>query len=237
MTRAQKVLGVTAARGGSKGVPRKNIRQIGGIPLIAYTIREAKKSRLISRYIVSTDDDEIAEVARHYGAEVLMRPAELAEDHTPMIAVMQHALKWCEEEEGEWYDIVADLRCTNPLKTAHDIDGAIEKLIHTGADGVIGVTKLDDHHPARIKRVFEDRLIDFAWPEPPAGLRQELKPDAFIRNGSLYVVLRDALLDGILLQGSDNLRPWYMPLEKSVNIDSELNFVLVEALLGRNRQI
>ena len=237
MSRPQRVLGVTAARGGSKGVPRKNIRQIGGIPLIAYTIREAKKSRLISRYIVSTDDDEIAEVARHYGAEVLMRPAELAEDHTPMIAVMQHALKWCEEEEGEWYDIVADLRCTNPLKTAHDIDGAIEKLIHTGADGVIGVTKLDDHHPARIKRVFEDRLIDFAWPEPPAGLRQELKPDAFIRNGSLYVVLRDALLDGILLQGSDNLRPWYMPLEKSVNIDSELDFVLVEALLGRNRKI
>jgi len=227
----RRVLGITAARGGSKGVPGKNIRPINGIPMLAYTIREAKKSKLITRYIVSTDSEEIAAVAREYGAEVQMRPERLAQDDTPMIDVLQYVTRQCEAEEGELYDIVADLRCTNPLKTVSDIDGAIEKLELTGADGVIGVNKLDDHHPARIKQVFQDRLIDFAWPEPPAGLRQALKPDAFIRNGSVYVVLREALADGVLLQGSDNLRPWYMPLERSVNVDTELDFVLVEAIL------
>lgn len=227
----RRVLGVTAARGGSKGVPGKNIRPINGIPMIAYTIREAKKSKLITRYVVSTDSEEIAAVAREYGAEVQMRPDRLAQDNTAMIDVIQYVTRQCEAEENEPYDVVADLRCTNPLKTVFDIDGAIEKLLLTGADGVIGVNKLDDHHPARIKRVFQDRLIDFAWPEPAAGLRQELKPDAFIRNGSVYIVLREALADGILLQGSDNLRPWYMPPERSVNVDTELDFVLVEAIL------
>lgn len=199
--------------------------------MLAYTIREALLSEHISRYVVSTDSKEIAAVAREYGAEVQMRPAKLAQDDSPMIDVLQHVVRQCEAEEGELYDIVADLRCTNPLKTVRDIDGAIAKLIKTRADGVIGVTKLDDHHPARIKRVFQDRLIDFAWPEPPAGLRQELRPDAFIRNGSIYIVLRDALMDGVLMQGSDDLRPWYMPLERSVNVDTELDFILVEALL------
>lgn len=232
-----RVLGITAARGGSKGVPGKNIRPINGVPMLAYTIREAKKSKHISRYVVSTDNDDIASVARQYGAEVQMRPDWLALDDTPMIDVLQYVTKQCETEEVEFYDVVADLRCTNPLKTVFDIDGAIQKLIDTMADAVIGVTKLDDHHPARIKRVFQDRLIDFAWPEPVGGLRQELRPDAFIRNGSIYIVLRDALMDGILMQGSDNLRPWYMPLEKSVNVDTELDFVLVEALLGRNNAL
>jgi CMP-N-acetylneuraminic acid synthetase len=226
-----RVLGITAARAGSKGVPGKNIRPINGIPMLVYTIREAMASKRITRYIVSTDGEDIAAIAEEYGAEVKMRPPELARDDSPIIGVLQHVTRICEEEEEQFYDIVADLRCTNPLKTTFDIDGAIDKLIQTGADGVIGVNKLDDHHPARIKRVFNDRLIDFSWPEPPAGLRQELKPDAFIRNGSLYVVLRDALMDGILLQGSDDLRPWYMPLERSVNVDSELDFLLVEALL------
>lgn len=225
-----RVLAITAARAGSKGVPGKNIRPIRGIPMLAYTIREARRSKLINRYLVSTEDEKIADVAREHGAEVQMRPADLAQDDTPMIDVLRYVTARCEEEEDNFYDIVADLRCTNPLKTVFDIDGAIKKLMDTGADGVIGVTKLDDHHPARIKRVFEDRLIDFAWPEPAGGLRQELKPDAFIRNGSLYIILRDALMDGILMQGSDNLRPWYMPLERSVNVDTELDFILAEAL-------
>jgi CMP-N-acetylneuraminic acid synthetase len=226
-----KILGVTAARGGSKGVPGKNIRPVGGKPLLAYTILEAKRSKRITRYVVSTDDEQIAAVAREYGAEVQMRPERLAQDDTPMIDVIQYVCRQCEAEEGELYDIVADLRCTNPLKTVNDIDRAIDKLIETGADGVIGVNKLDDHHPARIKQVFQDRLIDFAWPEPVAGLRQELKPDAFIRNGSVYIVRRDALMRGILIQGSDNLRPWFMPPERSINVDTELDFVWIEALL------
>lgn len=225
-----KVIGITLARGGSKGVPRKNIREINGIPLIAYTIREALKSQYIDVYVVSTDDNEIATVARDWGAKVIMRPKHLAADDTPSIDALQHALRVANEKWGN-FDIVADLRCTNPLKDVGDIDGAIMKLIKTGADVVVGVSKLEDHHPARIKRIFQDRLIDFAWPEDNRGQRQDLKPDAYIRNGSIYIVRASALEEGIHFLGTDEIRPWIMPLSKSVNVDTELDFKLLEAML------
>src|SRR3990167_10601330 len=153
----KKVLGITCARGGSKGVRNKNIRDVAGKPLIAWTIEEAKKATLLSRYIVSTDSEEIAEVAKGHGAEVpFLRPAPLAYDWTPTYDVLKHALEWAEKEEEEEYDAIADIRCTNPFKVALDIDGAIDKLFRTGADAVIGVSKLEDHHPSRIKRIVND---------------------------------------------------------------------------------
>ena len=225
------VLGVTLARGGSKGVPRKNIRPIKGKPLLAYTIEEALKSKYIDVYVVSTEDEEIATVARKYGAKVIERPGYLASDNTPSIDAIQHALEVAQEKWGG-FSVVADLRCTNPLKTVEDIDGAIEKLIKTGADVVVGVSKLEDHHPSRIKRIFQDRLIDFAWPEDARGQRQDLKPDAYIRNGSVYIVRASAIAEGIHFLGTDEIRPWVMPLEKSINVDTELDFKLLEAILA-----
>ena len=225
------ILGITLARGGSKGVIRKNIREINGKPLLAYTIEEALKSEYIDTYVVSTDDEEIATVARKYGAEVIDRPSHLADDNTPSIDAIQHALA---EGQKRWglFDVIADLRCTNPLKTVEDIDGAISKLITTGADVVVGVSKLEDHHPARIKRIFQDRLIDFAWPEDSRGQRQDLKPDAYIRNGSIYIVRARAIEEGIHFTGTEEIRPWIMPLERSVNVDTELDFKLLEAMLS-----
>jgi len=225
------VLGVTLARGGSKGVPRKNIRTINGKPLLAYTIEEALKSKFINKYVVSTEDKEIANVAHRYGADVINRPEELADDDTPSIDAIKHALIVSEDMWGS-FDVVADLRCTNPLKTVEDIDGAIGKLINTGADVVVGVSKLEDHHPSRIKRIFQDRLIDFAWPEDPRGQRQDLKPDAYIRNGSIYIVRASAIMEGIHFLGTDEIRPWIMPLERSVNVDTELDFKLIEVMLS-----
>jgi CMP-N-acetylneuraminic acid synthetase len=225
-----KVLGITLARGGSKGVPRKNIREINGVPLLAYTIKEALLSKYINYYVVSTEDEDIAKIAEEYGAYVIDRPDYLASDSTPSIDALQHALFVAENNWGV-FDIVADLRCTNPLKKVEDIDGAIEKLIKTGADVVCGVSKLEDHHPSRIKRIFQDRLIDFAWPEDARGQRQDLKPDAYIRNGSIYIVRARALEEGIHFTGTDEVRPWIMPLERSVNVDTELDFKLLEAML------
>ena len=225
-----KVLGVTLARGGSKGVPRKNIRKLNGIPLIAYTIREALNAAYITKYVVSTDDDEIAAVAQKYGAEVIKRPARLAADGTPSIDALQHAYKVCKAKWGD-FDIVADLRCTNPLKTGKDIDLAIAKLIKTGADGVISVGPSE--HPARIKKIVDDRLLDFAWPEDSRGQRQDLKPDAWVRNGGIYIITAGALDDGILFTDLDDyiIRPYKMPRERSVNIDYETDFSHLEALL------
>ena len=226
-------LGITLARGGSKGIPGKNIKMLAGKPLIVYTIEQALQATLLDNYVVSTDSPEIAKVAKDAGATVIMRPEELAQDHTPTLPALLHALSVAESDFGAEYDIVADLRCTNPLKTCFDIDGAIDKLQRTGADAVIGVCKANSYHPARLKQIFRDKLVD-VWPEPVSGNRQDLRPDVYIRNGSIYVVRTVGLEEGIHIKLSDNVRPWIMPEERSVNIDTEIDFVLAEALIANS---
>ena len=229
-----RVLAVTLARGGSKSVPRKNIHPILGVPLIAYTIVEAKRSKYITRYIVSTDDDVIQEIAIRYGAEApFLRPAHLATDEATSAEALQHAVAWVEEEEGQEYEYLVELMCTNPMKTVEAIDAAIEKLIATGADSVIGMSKLEDHHPARIKKIVSDRIVDFCLPEI-ASRRQDLKPDAYIRNGSIYAMQRDVLMIHGMRYGAENSRPLIMPAERSVNVDTPIDFILAEILLKQN---
>jgi len=226
------VLGITLARGGSKGVPHKNIRMVAGKPLLAYTIEEALRCTLITKYYVSSDDEKILRVARKYGANTIKRPPELAEDTTPHQDALLHALEEAERIDGVHYDVVADLRTTNPFKTSVDVDGAIQKLIRTNADCVAGVSKLEDHHPARIKMIYNDRLVD-VWPEPVGGRRQDLTPDVYIRNGSVYVVKSDNLRAGRFFIGSDLVvRPWYMPEERGVNIDTETDLLFAEAIIN-----
>ena len=225
------VLGVTLARGGSKGVSRKNIRPIAGKPLLAYTVEEALKCTLITEYVVSSDDPDILAVAFKYGAVVIERPAELAQDDTPHLPALVHALDWAEAFYNTRFDVVADLRCTNPFKTALDIDLAIEKLIKTNADCIVGMSKLEDYHPSRIKMIFNDKLID-VWPEPDEGRRQDLKPDVYIRNGSLYIVQANLLRVGRFFIGSDlDVRPHIMPPERGINIDTPIDFLLAEAMM------
>jgi len=230
-------LGITLARGGSKGVVGKNIKSLAGKPLIAYTIEEALKCTLLDHYVVSTDSEEIAEVAKDCGANVIMRPKRLAQDDTPTLDALLHALESTESDLDEKrrkcdIDVVADIRNTNPVKLAYDIDGAIDKLIRTGADAIIGVCKVNQYHPSRLKRICRDRLVDI-WPEDVAGNRADLKPDVYVRNGSIYVVRRIALEEGIHIRLSDNVRPWIMPRARSVNIDTEEDFLLAEAIVKR----
>lgn len=229
-----RVLAVTLARGGSKSVPRKNIRPILGVPLIAYTIAEAKRSKYITRYIVSTDDEEIRQIAMRYGAEApFLRPAHLATDEATSAAALQHAVAWAEEDEGQEYEYVIELMCTNPMKTVEDIDAAIEKLIATGADSVIGMNRLEDHHPARIKKIVNDRIVDFCVPET-SSRRQDLKPDAYIRNGSIYAMRRDVLMIQGKHYGTENSRPYIMSTECLVNVDTLMDFMMAETLLKQN---
>jgi CMP-N-acetylneuraminic acid synthetase len=226
-----RILGITLARGGSKSVPQKNIRPVLGTPLIAYTIAEAKRSQFISRYIVSTDSEEIKQVAKQYGAEVpFMRPDFLSTDTATSADAIKHAVAWVEEEEGQKYDYIVELMCTNPLKTVEDIDAAIRKLIDTGADSVIGMNQLEDHHPARIKKIVDDRIFDFCVPET-SSRRQDLKPEAYIRNGSIYALTREVLMDRGKRFGTKNSRPHIMSEEHSVNVDTPLDFLIAEILL------
>ena len=186
---------------------------------------------------MSSDDSEILAVAFEYGAQVIERPAELARDITPSAPAVLHALEWAEDFYNTHYDIVAELRVTNPFKTALDIDMAIKKLSKTGADCVVGVSKLDEHHPSRIKMIYNDKLID-VWPEPRTGRRQDLDPDVYIRNGSIYVVQANVLRAGRYFIGSDlDVRPWIMAPERGVNIDTEIDFLLAEAMLNKGEYL
>lgn len=152
---------IIPARGASKGVNRKNIRQLGGKPLIAWTIKTSLSCSSLQRIIVSTDDLEIANIAKEYGAEVpFLRPPELAKDSTPDFPVYQHTISWLTEHENFQPDIVVWLRPTSPLRSVEDIKNAIDILVKSQADSVRSVC-LSEHHPYWMKRLEGDRLIPF----------------------------------------------------------------------------
>jgi CMP-N-acetylneuraminic acid synthetase len=224
-----KALGIIPARGGSKGVPRKNIRIVGGIPLIGHTIRTAQMSRLLVRFVVSTDDAEIAETAGRFGAQVVRRPSELALDDSPVDGVIRHAL----DVAGADCDTVALLQPTTPLRSSDDIDAALDLFAKGGADTVIGITQVGDTHPSRMYRLA-DGLMHPILPEPPGRLRQELEA-IFIRNGAIYICSAGQLRTTGSLFGA-RLRGYVMPSERAVNIDEEIDLVIADYLLSKRRQ-
>lgn len=234
MINNKNILAITLARGGSKSVPRKNIKKINGKPLIAYTIEEALKSSYIDDYIVSTDDQEIKIVAEKYKANVpFLRPSELSEDQSSSSSALIHAVNFMEEHNSCKYDFIIELMCTNPLKNRFDIDSIIEKAYSTNAESVIAVHKLDDHHPARIKKIENDKIIDFCVPEPNEARRQDLTPLAYIRSGSIYCMRRDFLMDKGMRYGGEDSRPYILPDERAVNIDTLNDFRLADLIIEK----
>ena len=234
-----KILAVTLARGGSKSIKKKNIYKINGKPLLYYTIKQALKSKLIDRYIVSTDDKEIQKIAIKHGAECpFLRPKRLARDKSSAVDADIHVLKWAEKDEGSKYDFFVELMATNPLKTYQDIDNVLKKLIKTGADSVIGVVKLEDHHPLRIKKIVNGRITNFKknLNEIPEGERQDLRPVAYIRNGSIYASKRNMLIKG-KRYGTKNSLPYIMNENNSVNIDTKRDLILADLLIKKNKKL
>ena len=121
--------------------------------------------------------------------------------------------------------------CTNPLKTANDIDDCLLKLINTGADSVIAVNKIEDNHPIRVKKIVNDKIVDFCLPETPETRRQDLKPDAYIRSGSIYALKREQIMKYNKRYGTIDSRPYILPNERAVNIDNKIDFLMAESLL------
>ena len=229
------ILGITLARGGSKGVKRKNIKDLLGKPLIQYTIDEALESKYLDEYIVSTDDQEIASVAESLGAEVpFLRPDDLSTDQASSASALKHAVSFMEERESKKYDYIVELMCTNPLKLTLDIDNCIKKIIETNADSVIAVHELEDHHPARIKMIIEDKIEDFI-PEPNEARRQDLRPKAYLRSGSIYCMKRSYLMELNLRYGGPNSRPYILPADRAVNVDTEMDFMVCEQLISQEK--
>jgi CMP-N-acetylneuraminic acid synthetase len=226
------VLALIPARGGSKGVPRKNIRPVRGKPLIAYTIETALAAKgFFRRILVSTDDDEIAKVARLHGAEVpFMRPAELANDKAPMIPVSQHAIRYVENDEKTRVDWVCLLQPTEPFRTVADIEQAMTLAQAGDCDSVISVVQVFSVHPILMKRIDAGRLLPYCIEEKEGTRRQDYFPQAYMRNGAIYLSRRDVLMEHHSLWG-DVIHPYVMPPERSVGVDSELDLKLVELLM------
>lgn len=226
------VLGVITARGGSKWIPGKNIKLLGGKPLIAWTIEAAKKSTLITHLIVSTDGAEIAAIAKKYGAEVpFMRPKELAEDNTLHLPVMQHAVRFMENKLGIAFEAAVILQPTSPFRTPDDIDGTIAKLFeHPEATSAVSICELTETHPIKVKKMEGARVLPYCIPEPEGGRRQDF-PTAYKRSAAVYVIKRKTLIEDNRLYG-DFIVGHIVPTERSIDIDTPLDWVKAEWMCG-----
>lgn len=225
------VIGIIPARGGSKGIPKKNIAPLLGKPLLYYTAGAANKARRLSRVILSTEDAEIAEVGRSLGLDVpFMRPPVLANDETPMLPVIQHCLRRL-ETQGERYDAVMILQPTNPLRRPADIDGAIELFETSGADSVISFVDVGEKHPARMKYIDGNgRVIDPPFRERLEGQRRQDLPKMYLRDGSIYLSRLDVIMTKNSIKG-DDCRAWLIPPERACNIDTPFDLFLCEQIM------
>jgi len=227
-----KILGIIPARGGSKGVPGKNIRPLAGQPLIAYTIHAAIASG-IDEIIVSTDDQVIASVAQLYGARVpFMRPAELSSDTAKSIDVAIHGLNTLEQIHNCQFDAVILLQPTAPFRSVEDIRKSISILEkNPDADSVISVVDVQAHHPARMKYLENGELIDTPFCEEYENQnRQELRP-MYIRNGAIYLTRRETLVGGSFK--GKKCMAYVMPEMRSSNIDTIYDFDCAEWIFNK----
>lgn len=224
------ILAVITARGGSKGIPGKNIKPLGGKPLLAYSIDAAKKSKLITHTIVSTDAPEIAKVAKKFGGEVpFLRPKELAEDKMPHLPVMRHAIEFMEKKLGVTFDFVVILHPTSPFRTTYDIDETLRKLIESRADSAVSLVDVGNDHPVKAKKLVGDRVLPYCIPEPEGTRRQDFPP-AYRRSGAVYAMRRDLLMKDDRLYG-DNIIGHVVPAERSVDIDTPFEWFRAEWML------
>jgi len=228
-----RVLGIVPARGGSKGIPRKNIRLLCGKPLLQYTAEAALAAHSLARVILSTDDREIADVGEGCGLEVpFMRPAELAQDDTPTLVVVQHVVRLL-EEQGDRFDVICILQPTSPLRTAEQIDDCVALLAESGADSVVTVLPVPaEYNPHWVYFKSEDGTLHITTGERnPIPRRQDLPP-AFHREGSVYLVRRDTLIECNSLYGERTIGYPIDPAA-SVNIDRPEDLARAERLLQK----
>lgn len=217
----QRILAIIPARGGSKGLPRKNVLNLAGKPMIAWSIEAARQSRYIDRCIVSTDDSEIAQVAREHGGDVpFIRPAEHAQDHSTTLDVALHAI-----DELPGCQLVVILQPTSPLRTSEDIDRTIEAMQAHRASSATSVCKPSKSPYWSYRTDAEDRLVSLIDPRLADRRRQEL-PEAYVLNGAVYVARIDWLRAHHRFVGGDTVA-YEMPADRSLDVDTAFDLKLV----------
>lgn len=227
-----KVLCTICARAGSKGVANKNLRLINGLPLIAHSLRQAVESKLFSQIVVSSDSPEIRDTALVHGATfVVDRPAQMASDTAPKLPAIRHCVESAEEQFGR-FEIIIDLDATAPLRIAADIAGALELLKQTNADNVITGTPAHRSPYFNLVETNENGIVQLSKPLKDAVMRRQDSPKCFDMNASIYVWRRDALLTNQSLFGPTT-RLFEMPRERSIDIDSQADFEMVEWMMTK----
>ena len=229
------IISIIPARGGSKGVPKKNIRFLGDKPLIAHAIEASLESKLVQRTLVSTESEEIAEISRKFGAEIIKRPNVLAQDETPDLPVFQHVINTLEKKDDYFPDILVHLRCTSPFRTTQDIDNAVQKMIDTNADGVRTVNQVTET-PFWMDIIEGQDILKSFIPGGRKYTRRQDLPKIYRANGLVDVVRRNIVMDKNCMYAEDNQRAVITETERSIEIDTELEFFLCEQLIKENFQ-
>ncbi len=225
-----RVLGLIPARGGSKGVPGKNIRKVYGKPLLSYTLDAAVASGVLADVVVSSDDEAILDVARqHAGVSARRRPADLAQDTSPVNAVIRQVLDELEGEGRARYDAIMLLQPTAPMREPQHLREATQKLVD-GVNAVISVCEMHDVHPARMYRLGEGDLMQPLMPEWEQARRQDIPP-VYYRNGSIYLVRREAFDAGGAVMAKPTAA-YVMPDRYLLNIDEPRDMIMAEALIA-----
>ena len=239
MAQPLKILGIIGARSGSKGVPDKNIKPLEGVPLVGRIIEKAKQSKHINRVVVSTDSEEYATVARTFGADTpFLRPAEFATDKSPEVEYVKHALAWLEEHEGYVPDIAVRLMATVPLQSTEDIDACIDELLKDEeADSAVVIAEARQH-PVKALKIIPDgaggeKLVTYfteSGREVTPLARQNYEKAYFRAN---IIACRTPVIFNTDSMTGDTVRFHVIPQERAIDIDSETDFLILEALLKR----
>ncbi|MFZ5354272.1 MAG: cytidylyltransferase domain-containing protein [Bacillota bacterium] len=228
----RKILAIIPARGGSKGLPRKNIRLMLGRPLIAWTIEEAKKSKYIDRLVVCTEDKEITEMCCSLDVEIIRRPDDLATDSASVHDTILYCLNILKEKESYIPEHVMLLQCTSPLRKAVHIDEAIELLTRCNSEAVVSVCR-EKHSPYWLKTVDEQGFTkDFLQYDKKSLVRRQDLPILYRLNGSIYISKTETYLNRKSFDG-DGTQAYVMDSNDSIDIDDEIDFLVAELLLKR----
>jgi CMP-N,N'-diacetyllegionaminic acid synthase len=225
------ILGVIPARGGSKGILKKNIATLAGKPLIQYTFDAALNSRELDLVVLSTDDPEIAEVGRQAGVDVpFLRPSALATDTAATAPVVEHAVAWLQDNRGCRIGAVMVLQPTSPLRKAWHIDGAVAAFREKEPDAVIGVCEVNEHPYDLVS--FNEGLMRYAVERPAQAIRRQDFPEFYLINGAIYLVRTSVLLEKHTLLPENSI-PCVMDRRYSLDVDSEQDLQIAETLLQR----
>ena len=224
-----RALGIIPARGGSKGLPGKNLMVLGGQSLVERTIRAAVDANALTMCIVTTDSLDILYEANRLRAPIIHRPPELATDEAGMVPTLQHVVRWS-EEQGVRYDLVVCLQPTSPFRIGEDIAATLRLVTDTGADSA--QTLVETHQPWSLSHLQGDRVRHLYPAAATVDWRRQDGDPVYMPNGAVYVVRTETLMKYGRLIGADH-RGWVMPVERSININTALDFKVAEMLLAR----